>query len=81
MLPVVVFAHTTDTFDIFVTAPGCVQLVPATNAALRARDESLLPHATTVANNAVTTTPVFHMCVKRAKTSTFTRIWVHQNGL
>jgi hypothetical protein len=29
----------------------------------------------------VTTTPVFHMCVKRATTSTFTRIWVHQNGL
>ncbi len=81
MLPVIVFAHTTDTFDIFDTAPGFVQLVPATNAALRARDESLLPHATTVASNAVTTTPVFHMCVKRATTSTFTRIWVHQNGL
>lgn len=74
MLPVVVFAHTTDTFEIFDTTPGCVQLVPATNAALRARDESLPPHATTVANNAATTTPVFHMCVKRATTSTFTSI-------
>ena len=81
ILPVVAFPHTTDTFEIFDTAPGCVQLVPATNAALRARDESLPPHATTVANNAVTTTPVFHMRAKRATTSTFTRIWVHQNGL
>jgi hypothetical protein len=74
MLPVFVFPHTTDTFDIFDTAPGFTHALPATNATLRARDESLLPHATTVANNAVTTTPIFHMCVKRAITSTFTRI-------
>lgn len=52
MFPVFVFAHTADTLDIW---PGCVQTVPATNAAFRAREDSSLPHATTVANKAATT--------------------------
>ena len=60
MLLAGVFAHTTDTFEIFETWPGFLQSVPATDAALRVRDSSLLPHAAVVATNAITTTLVFH---------------------
>ena len=55
-----VFAHTTDTLETFVTWPALVQVVPATSVALRVFEVSLLPHATVVATNAITTTLVFH---------------------
>ena len=60
MLLLGVFAHTTDTWETFVTWPALVQVVPATSVALRVCEVSLLPHAAVVAANAITTRLVFH---------------------
>ena len=55
-----VFAHTTGTWETFDIWPSLVQAVPATSVTLRVCEVSLLPHATVVATNAITTTLVFH---------------------
>ncbi len=71
MVPVFVFAQTTDTLDFLVTRPALVQAVPAATIALRAGDDSSLPHATIDDASAVAMTPVTKVRLIRLTWTTF----------
>lgn len=71
MVPTFVFAQTTDTFDFLATRPALVQVVPATTIALRAGDDSSLPHETINDASAVATTPVRKVRLIRPTWTTF----------